>query len=173
MTSCFKFHFFLNGEFYWIISCIGGISLLSSRHLYITFSLICFVRIERTSGTRSVTICFKNGIRSSRTWSSMSSYQLSTQIPLSGVVWQKFSARLSMMIVRSSGRPRFRKSLLSKHELSDLTLRNLHGEWCAAYRADAWWSCAYLHCSGSSLHTIKLVWERVTSGIAAVNTTNS
>lgn len=52
----------------------------------------------------------------------MSSYHDSTQIPLSGVVWMKFSAKLSMIIVRSSARPKFLKSLLKYKMVSEYNI---------------------------------------------------
>ena len=113
--------------------------MLSSRHRYKTCSFNGLVSSLRTSGTLPLeTIDLRKGVSCSRIVSSMSSYQDSTQMPLSGVVWMKFSARLSMIMVLSKGRPRLRRSLLKifRFKYNYNTLHSHHVELYAICKAD-------------------------------------
>ncbi len=159
-----------------ISSSMLGISLPSSRQRYRICSLNDFVSSFRTSGTFPLeTMALRNGVSCSKIVSSISSYHDSTQMPLSGVVCVKFSARLSIIMVLSKGRPRFLRSLLFfKINSSDFfTLHNHRVAWCAICRVDVWPIHVYQCCPWSNPHTIKLDYLNFTSGIAAVKMTSS
>lgn len=156
-----------------------GRSFPSSRCRYMIFSLMSFVNTSLTSVTLPlVTISFKKGVSNSKTVSSMSSYQDSTQIPLFGVVCMKFSAKLSMMMVLSRGRPRFRRSLLYRKIITQekpfLTWHSPRVEWYAVYRGDDSLFDVCQYYPESSQHTKRYQsYHLLTSGIAAVNITIS